>query len=66
VVVPPDGGARVVAEDLYFPNGCATDGKELIVAETLAGRRTALTIEPDGSLTHRRVWAQQAPRPADP
>jgi sugar lactone lactonase YvrE len=68
VVVTPDGTARVVAEELYFPNGCAfsTDGKELIVAETLAGRHTAFTLEPDGSLSHRRVWAQPAPAPADP
>ena len=67
VVVPPDGDARIVAEDLYFPNGCAlsADGKELIVAETLAGRHTAFTIESDGNLTRRRVWAQPAP-PADP
>jgi len=68
VVVAPDGGTRIVADDLYFPNGCAfsSDGRELIVAETLAGRHTAFTIEPDGSLSHRRVWAQPAPAPVDP
>jgi sugar lactone lactonase YvrE len=40
--------------------------ERVIVAETLAGRHMAFTIEPDGSLTHRRVWAQPAPHPADP
>jgi sugar lactone lactonase YvrE len=67
VMVAPDRTARVVADELYFPNGCAfsTDGKELIVAETLAGRHTAFRIEPDGTLSHRRVWAQPAPPPPD-
>lgn len=60
VAVEPDGSARVVADDMLFPNGTVItpDGSTLIVAETVAGRLTAFTIESDGSLSDRRVWAQ--------
>ncbi|MBW2559996.1 MAG: SMP-30/gluconolactonase/LRE family protein, partial [Deltaproteobacteria bacterium] len=34
------------------------DGKTLIIGETLAARLTAFDIEPDGSLSHRRVWVE--------
>jgi len=58
-IVEPDGRARVGAESLSFPNGSAItpDGKTLIVAETFAGRLTAFDVEPDGSLSKRRVFA---------
>jgi sugar lactone lactonase YvrE len=68
VRVDPDGRASVAVEDLWFPNGMViTDGGTLIVAETFAARFTAFTIQPDGTLTDRRVWAQvqPAPEPAD-
>ena len=68
VRVDPDGAAAVAAEDLWFPNGMMiTDDGTLIVAETLAARFTAFDIQLDGSLAHRRVWAQvqPAPEPAD-
>jgi sugar lactone lactonase YvrE len=60
VLVTPDGEARVVADDLAFPNGAVItpDGRTLIVGETLAGRLTAFDIERDRSLSRRRVWAQ--------
>lgn len=56
----PDGKARVVADDLAFPNGMAitADGATLIVAESYANRLTAFNIEPDGGLGNRRVWAE--------
>jgi sugar lactone lactonase YvrE len=59
VLVTPDGLARRVAEGLLFPNGTAItpDGKTLIVAETFGHRLTAFDLEPDGALSHRRVWA---------
>jgi sugar lactone lactonase YvrE len=59
VLVRPDGQARVVADDLGFPNGSVItpDGATLIVAESAAARLTAFTIEPDGSLSGRRVFA---------
>ena len=60
VLVTPGGDARVVADKLAFPNGTviAPDGRTLIVAESFAARLTAFDIEPDGSLTGRRTWAQ--------
>src|SRR5205823_13656544 len=49
-----------VADGLAFPNGMVItpDGETLIVAESHAARLTAFHIEPDGSLSHRRAWAQ--------
>jgi sugar lactone lactonase YvrE len=65
VRVDPDGSAMVAAEDLRFPNGSVItpDGRTLIVGETAAARYTAFTIEADGALSDRRVWAQVAPAP---
>lgn len=59
ILVRPEGQARVVAEDLLFPNGSVItpDGRNLIVAETFGHRLTAFELHPDGSLAHRRVWA---------
>jgi len=63
--VDPDGTASVAAEDMRFPNGSVItpDGGTLIVGETAGARYTAFTIEADGSLSDRRVWAQVAPTP---
>jgi sugar lactone lactonase YvrE len=58
-VVNPDSTARQVADGLAFPNGIAitpNDGT-LIVAESYAERLTAFTIDDDGGLRDRRVWA---------
>lgn len=59
VMVSPDGSARIVAEELMFPNGMviAPDGKTLIVGETFGRRLTAFDVAVDGSLKNRRVWA---------
>jgi len=59
VLVTPDGEARIVEPDMAVPNGAVItpDGTTLIVAESMADRLTAFDIEPDGSLSHRRVWA---------
>lgn len=59
ILVTPDGDARVAADEMAFPNGTviASDGRTLIVAETVAGNLTAFDIQADGSLTNRRVWA---------
>lgn len=55
-----DGSAKVVAEDVLFPNGSVItpDGKTLIVGETFAGVLTAFDIDSDGDLNNRRIWAQ--------
>jgi len=60
VLVTPEGRARIVAENLLFPNGTVItpDGKTLIVAETFGNRLTAFDIESDGSLNNRRIWAE--------
>jgi sugar lactone lactonase YvrE len=60
--VDPDGTATVAAEDLLFPNGSVVtpDGHTLIVGETAGARYTAFTIQEDGALTERRIWAQVA------
>jgi sugar lactone lactonase YvrE len=59
-LVSPDGVARVVADELAFPNGMLVtpDNETLIVAESYAKRLTAFDIEQDGGLANRRVWAE--------
>lgn len=61
-IVTPDGAARQVADDVWFPNGMAVteDGSTLIVAESYRNRLTAFDIDRDGDLSHRRVWAETA------
>jgi sugar lactone lactonase YvrE len=58
--VDPDCSAKVVAEDVFFPNGTVItpDEKTLIVGETFARVLSAFDIDPDGGLSNRRVWAQ--------
>jgi len=67
ILVTLDGRARVVAEQMAFPNGSVItpDGRTLIVAETFAARLTAFDIKPDGSLTGRRLWASTSPAVPD-
>ena len=62
VVVTPDGLARQVADEIAFPNGMLVtpDNSTLILAESYGKRLTAFDIESDGSLSHRRVWADLA------
>lgn len=59
ILVTPEGDARIVADNMAFPNGMVItpDGKTLIVGETFAVRLTAFNIMEDGSLTDRRIWA---------
>jgi len=54
-----DGSVRQVADGTAFPNGMAVtpDNSTLIIAESHARKLTAFDIANDGSLTHRRVWA---------
>ena len=58
-LVPTEGDAREVADDLAFPNGMVVtpDNATLIVAESFARQLTAFDIAADGSLSNRRVWA---------
>lgn len=65
VRVDADGTVAVAATDLHFPNGSVVtpDGRTLIVGETTGNRYTAFTIEADGTLSDRRVWAELGPLP---
>ena len=67
VCVEPDGSARVVAEEMHFPNGSVItpDRKTFIVAETFAGVLTAFNLKPDGSLSGRRFFAHLGDRQPD-
>lgn len=62
LLVRTDGSVEVAATALDFPNGLALldGGETLVVAETRAQRLTAFTVEPDGRLTNRRVYADIA------
>jgi sugar lactone lactonase YvrE len=64
LAVAPDGGIRVAAEDLIFPNGIvkSVDGT-MLVAESYGGRITAFDSDSGGQLKNRRVWADLAQRP---
>ncbi|MFJ5992495.1 SMP-30/gluconolactonase/LRE family protein [Lentzea sp. NPDC092896] len=65
-LVQPDGSVSVAAEDLKFPNGMALlpdptgeseSGTVLVVAETVAFQLTSFSVDRNGSLQNRRVWA---------
>jgi sugar lactone lactonase YvrE len=58
-LVTADGAVQQVADDVWFPNGMALtgDGSTLLVAESHANRLTAFTVQSDGGLGERRVWA---------
>ncbi len=58
-LVNPDGAVRQVATDFAFPNGMAItpDNATLLLAESHGKRLTAFDIASDGTLSHRRVWA---------
>ncbi len=60
VLVTPDGSARQVADNIAFPNGMVVtpDNSTLIISESFAARLTAFDIAADGSLSNRRVWAE--------
>jgi len=65
--VDPDGSAHVAADGLKFPNGMVItpDGATLVVAETFGLCLTAFDIQADGSLHHRRIWADLGSQPPD-
>jgi len=58
-VLGPDGSLLGSAPGLLFPNGCALldEGRLLVVAETLAMRLTAFTVDSDGLPSSPRPWA---------
>jgi sugar lactone lactonase YvrE len=60
ILVTKDGSARIVADNLVFPNGCIVtpDCETFLVAETFANKLTAFDIEDSGNLINRRTWAE--------
>lgn len=58
VALVESGSARVVADNLCFPNEMriSPDGNSLYVSETFGRRITKFAIDPDGSLTGPRVF----------
>ena len=58
-LVTPGGAARVVADDIAFPNGMAVtaDNRTLVVADSYRHHLVGFDIGADGSLSGRRVWA---------
>jgi sugar lactone lactonase YvrE len=67
VLVTPAGDARVVDDEVVFPNGSVVtpDGTTLIVAESFGNKLTAFDIMEDGSLSGRRTWAELPERAPD-
>ncbi len=62
----PDDSATVVAESLDFPNGMViTPDRQLIVAESTGRRLSAFTIDDDGALGDRQVFADGLDGPPD-
>src|SRR5437762_2697214 len=59
-LLSPDGSARKAADGIAFPNGMVVtpDNSTLIVAESYGKKLSAFVIEPDGSLSNRRIWAE--------
>jgi sugar lactone lactonase YvrE len=55
----PDGRLLGVSDPTLFPNGCVItdDCRTIVVAETLAMRLTAFTVQPDGTIADSRTWA---------
>jgi sugar lactone lactonase YvrE len=59
-MLTPGGAAQQVADGIAFPNGMAVtpDNATLIVAESYGKQLTAFDIDPAGSLSRHRVWAE--------
>lgn len=58
--VDPDGTAKVVDDDVFFPNGAVItpDGRTLILAETFGRVLSAFDIDASGDLSNKRTWAK--------
>ena len=59
LLVRPDGGVRMVAHDLGWPNGMALvdNGRTLVVADSQLTQLVGYDVADDGTLSGRRVWA---------
>jgi sugar lactone lactonase YvrE len=59
-LVTSDGTARIVADDIAFPNGMAVtaDNRTLVVADSYRHQLVGFDVADDGTLSGRRVWAE--------
>jgi sugar lactone lactonase YvrE len=66
-LVVPSGGGRVVAGDMWRPNGMAItpDGTTLVVSDTYGSAILAFTIDAEGNLADRRTFAAMGDRHPD-
>ena len=60
ILVTKDRDARIVRENLIFPNRCIVtpDCKTFIAAETFGNKLTAFDFESSRNLINRRIWAE--------
>jgi len=65
LLVEPDGSSRIVASDLFHPNGMAItpDGRTIIMCETHNGHVTSFSIDDDGGLADKRTFASDLQLP---
>lgn len=66
-IVELDGGIRLGADGIEFPNGAViiNEGRTLVVSETWRGRLTAFDRAPDGTLSNKRLFADLPGREPD-
>src|SRR5882757_3015174 len=65
LLVEPDGSSRVVASELFHPNGMAVteDGRTILMCETHNGNITLFAIDADGSLFDKKTFAKDLELP---
>jgi len=65
LLVEPDGSSRIVASDLFHPNGMAVtpDGQTIIMSETHNGHVTTFSIDEDGGLFDKKHFASDLQLP---
>lgn len=65
LLVEPDGSSRVVASELFHPNGMAVteDGRTILVCETHNGNITSFSIDSDGGLFGKETFAKDLQLP---
>jgi len=63
--VEADGSSRVVASELFHPNGIAVtpDGQTIVMSETHNGHVTSFSIDEDGGLSDKRTFASDLQLP---
>lgn len=65
LVVEADGSSRIVASELFHPNGMAVtpDGRAIIMSETHNGHVTSFSIDEDGGLFDKKTFASDLQLP---